>query len=302
MRQLLTPVVLAGVIMGTPGFGQQAIRITPGTDADRETFLARREALLQTANARAPIVPEGRNEPATSLILPFFRVDRAHPAGETTLFALRNVLDHPIDLYIRYFDSSMVVQRADGPSTFGSREIKTVNIRDIPGLPVDPDGYSRGMVFVDSSATSSLSGDFFQVDPTQNFATGDRLVDVQRQPFLCELWDMRFLNGGPFSGGTDLRVLVWRAPGTDAGDPPAMQLAFFDETGQIETTVWMHTAVNVLELSVKEMLPLEAGYQPFGAVEIWFSPSTIGGVVTGTFSAEGRYSVGMPGTCLVPII
>jgi hypothetical protein len=79
-----------------------------------------------------------------------------------------------------------------------------------------------------------LWGDYFLVDPANNFAEGDDLVRVEAAPGafapgdltfygrfvdytawddrepLATVWTTRFVNGGTFTGGTDL--LAWRDP------------------------------------------------------------------------------------------
>ncbi|MEM7480657.1 MAG: hypothetical protein AAF481_05750 [Acidobacteriota bacterium] len=87
-----------------------------------------------------------------------------------------------------------------------------------------------------------LWGDFFIVNPSQDFAQGSEAIAIrgsltefaaaneftfygrysnfdaqdERSP-LPDLWANRFLEGGPFSGGTQL--VVWRDTGTDEVDP-----------------------------------------------------------------------------------
>jgi hypothetical protein len=112
-----------------------------------------------------------------------------------------------------------------------------------------------------------LWGDYFLVDPANNFAEGDDLVRVEAAPGafapgdltfygrfdgysaidnrepLATVWTTRFVNGGDFTGGTDL--LVWRDPeapsipwtcATGISQPPEpwwplvqKQLVVFDE-------------------------------------------------------------------------
>ena len=43
------------------------------------------------------------------------------------------------------------------------------NLRDVPGLQIDGDGFNRGYVIIASDL--ELSGDYFQVDPIGNFAS-----------------------------------------------------------------------------------------------------------------------------------
>jgi hypothetical protein len=130
--------------------------------------------------------------------------------------------------------------------------------------PSDP-GYfgSDGVAGFDNV----LWGDFFQVDPGGRFAQGDGLVRIEARPGgfgpgsrtfygryvqgsgadgrepLATAWASRYLNGGPFDGGTDL--IAWRSVpwagssfpcGTrPAGFPQAQQELFaFDEEENVQ--------------------------------------------------------------------
>lgn len=103
-------------------------------------------------------------------------------------------------------------------------------------FPDNPLYYSTQIL----SDVNQLWGDFFIVDPTNAFAEGDQLVHIEaddplnrtfgpgdytfygrynpvqysaddHREALASTWGVRFLNGGVFTGGTDL--LVWRDPG-----------------------------------------------------------------------------------------
>jgi len=121
------------------------------------------------------------------------------------------------------------------------------------------DGFARGYITIDDARRCGLEdptmdvyfggadpvatndnqlwGDFFIIDPPNNFAIGEPLVHIeadatltsdtgytfygrytsptgadQREP-LGTSWALRFLDGGAFSGGTDL--IVWRDSTTD---------------------------------------------------------------------------------------
>jgi hypothetical protein len=95
--------------------------------------------------------------------------------------------------------------------------------------PNDPGYFGAGGV---AGFDNVLWGDFFYVDPAGSFAQGDDLVRIEADPTrfsaggatfygryvggtgadgrepLPTMWANRFLNGGPFSGGT--AVVVWR--------------------------------------------------------------------------------------------
>jgi hypothetical protein len=99
--------------------------------------------------------------------------------------------------------------------------------------PKDP-GYFVASGLGDATDQNVLWGDFFYLDPAQNFAQGENLVRLRsfpgrfgagsetfygwlhghsgkdgRQP-LPSQWVTRFVNGGAFTGGTDL--VYWHAP------------------------------------------------------------------------------------------
>ena len=91
-----------------------------------------------------------------------------------------------------------------------------------------------------ATAQNVLWGDFFLVDAANNFAQGDNLVRIEAAPGafapgeltfygrfvgysgsderepLSTVWATRFVDGGGFDGGTDLRV--WRDP-ENPGEP-----------------------------------------------------------------------------------
>jgi len=105
--------------------------------------------------------------------------------------------------------------------------------------PSNPEYFVDGGIGV-ANNNNVLWGDWFLIDPTNNFAQGDTLVHIEadaslnantpptgytfygrytfptggdnREP-LGTTWGVRYLNGGVFDGGTDL--LVWR----DSTDP-----------------------------------------------------------------------------------
>jgi hypothetical protein len=99
--------------------------------------------------------------------------------------------------------------------------------------PTDP-GYFTAGGLGRATDQNALWGDYFLVDPRNNFSTGDQLVRLEavpgrfgagdttfygrmvgysgaddREP-LASQWATRFVTGGAFRGGTDL--VVWRDP------------------------------------------------------------------------------------------
>jgi hypothetical protein len=187
-----------------------------------------------------------------------------------------------------------------------------------------------------------LWGDYFYVDPTNNYAQGETLVHIEadqqafapgdytyygryvaftaadaREP-LSTTFATRFINGGAFTGGTDL--ICWRDAKTDVGPfscgtlpnpfPLAQnQVVIFDEEENPELIP--ETRISPGEEGVDILVcPWEATRvsvggpsfpvtPDFGWLYLNLNTSTGSGVdpiaqawVTTVMSAEGRYSVG----------
>ena len=247
----------------------------------------------------------------TALMVPFFKVDRAGTAGETTLYAIRNTsatASHGVTVSYWVDDLFDPLADPDRVQTFqlGPREVRTVNLRDVPNLDggAGDDSMVRGWLMAEQTtgSTAALSGDWFRVTPGQDFATGGRMLDAAASPYTCTKWDQRFLVGGAFSGGTRLEVFVDTPLGSHPGtDAPSIVITFTNEAGTVRgSAVEVFTDRQVLALDVgtlRAMLP--APRPAFGALEIVFQPGSGGGVVSGSYRAEGRYSVELDGTCLV---
>ncbi|MEO1085327.1 MAG: hypothetical protein AAFY88_13895 [Acidobacteriota bacterium] len=119
-----------------------------------------------------------------------------------------------------------------------------------------------------------------------NFATGDRLLDADAD--LCNKWHSRFLNGGDFNGGTELRFFApvlpdgfWSLTGR-----------VFDEAGNLVQTIPLASDRHTLGLKVF-FLNLDI---PFGTIE-WTFDNGVKGHVGIAMEALGRFSVGYEAAC-----
>lgn len=288
---VLAITLLASAVWGVPSQGQPPVRIDVGSEADFAAFLSERQSLLdggRQGSARAQPGPKAVAEPSIQFILPYYRVDRERPFGETTLFALRNVDSESTVVRANFYSpGSTLLARRD--YQLDPREVATVNLRDIPNL-------RTGYVFMTSLGGGMLAGDYFRIDPDQNFATGGLLVETEPDGgFLCRLWDIRLIKGGGFSGGTEFELWIRNAPGFQSDDPVAVRLAYFDEAGEPAGMLLIRSSANAFTVNVD--FP---GQIDFGAVEILFTPESGGGLVSGMYSAEERYSIGVKGTCRIP--
>jgi hypothetical protein len=179
-----------------------------------------------------------------------------------------------------------------------------------------------------ASDDNVLWGDYLYVDPLHNTSDGHSAISVVADPDvltagmytfygryvsfdgrdnripLSSLYYARYVNGGPFSGGTDL--VVWRdnrqaSVATQAcGKPPSwsplgeMQLVGFDE----EENPSEVTNSNAFPLTTQRVhvgstaVPVS---QPFGwlMLDLWHRDSTHAQAWVGVImTAEGRFSVG----------
>ncbi|MEM7583822.1 MAG: hypothetical protein AAF560_10615 [Acidobacteriota bacterium] len=228
------------------------------------------------------------------LSLPYFEIDMMNTEGATTLFALRNVTDAPVNVQVVYagFDGDLL----EPPTglVLGPKETVTTNLRFEGPFPVDPDGFSRGtVVFVAEGNARVIVGDYFQVIPDQDFASGDRLLNVDENDAnydLCKLTESRFLNGGAFTGGSTFTI-VSQSPGGIGVEAEATVLAdVYDQAGNLHEVCQIFTDQLVMRFPIEQLTD-----QDFGTVELTFVNDN-GQVIT-EFDATNRFSVGVRGVC-----
>ena len=245
-----------------------------------------------------PPAPRKIDKAADWLVLPRFRVDTTNVNGLNTLFAVRNVTDGTRELSIRY--------NSDGGGsvadfvTLGPKEVKSVNLRDVSGLATDTAGIAAGYVhIIDSEAisifpASVIQGDYFLVDPENNFASGDRLLNYTNfDAFIdmCSKYEIRFFNGGAFAGGAEVTIFIETL---QAGHDFAYSV--YTESGTLARTGTVVMSNNSTHFPAGFL----AGTTEFGVIEIVFNGTY--GHVSSVFSAQGRFSVGLNGSCEGQII
>ena len=224
---------------------------------------------------------------ASLLFVPFFDVDTTDPAGTTTLFAVRNANPGSVDFGVFYLAPDGSPLRQD-TETLGGLETFGVNVRDVAGLPSGPDGFARGFIAVNAPG-DFFTGDYFQVDVARNFATGERLISVDD---FCQAAEVRFLS---FGLPTEVRILLNQPQGTDAGsDPPSFVVHVVGEDGGLFPGTNVFTDQYALTVSSSDFTGLS-----FGTMLFDFGNSN-GGAVYAEYAADGKFSVGLNGACLVP--
>ncbi len=248
-------------------------------------------------------------EAGSALILPFFVVDMADTAGITTLFAVRNLTEEPVEMVTTYFSQDGDLLKFEA-AMLPALATATVNVRNEGPFPADPDGFARGFVGISANwqggepppadADQLIAGDYFQITSAEDFASGDRLlrIDGGQLPSndLCNLTESRFLNGGPFTGGSTFQIFTLANGGVDPMADPTLYATVYDEAGQKHEVCQIYTDQMSLQIPVSSLTEL-----PFGTVELFFDNGIgVGGQVITEFDALGRFSVGMRGLCEAP--
>jgi hypothetical protein len=219
--------------------------------------------------------------------VPFYRADKVGD-GESTYFAVRNEGPLAATVVAEFFDVFFEPQTTESYE-LESREVRTVAVKHVAGLPVDPDGFTRGLLRLFSVASISL--DTFQLDTENAFAVGG--VGFVEGDF-CTRWNARFLRFGP-SGGTTLSMLINGPRGTQSSDPTTLVLDVYRESGDFVISFGIRTDQWSLELPLHDLLPSGVN---FGVVELGINAAfTPSGLVQVRHEALGEFSVGHVAMC-----
>lgn len=226
----------------------------------------------------------------SSWILPYFEVDPDNPVGITTLLAVRNETDENVQVLYQYVSAAgvpLLPQPSPLPPLAG-HGTRTVNLRDILAGPDRITGFVKI-----TSTGGTLSGDFVRIDPQRRLAAGGALVDAdphRQPPQLCNSWDVRFLPGGPPANiATDFVFYV----DNGTGDPVKGKV--YGEGGTPEGDRTVSSPLAAFQVPAAG-LQLPTGN---GSVE-WTFPDGVKGHVAARFTAQGGFSVLVPGVCRDP--
>lgn len=227
------------------------------------------------------------------LLLPVYMVNRTNPGGLTTLMAIVNgeAVATPVAITYHTPQGATIGTNNHLIPAFGTL---TINLRDVVGLPIDVDGVSRGWASIVTSPGTFLAGDYFLVDPANNFSQGERLIDFTDGPY-CTFWNFRFAVGGIFSGGTTLTVITNAPLGPSQ---PSVGFEVFDEAGNFYGQVNLTTINIVNRISASTILAALPSAPVFGSFFVTFAAGTGGGIVLGEWNADGRFQVGFNGACM----
>lgn len=294
--------VLLCVVLSPQGWAETSLRPVSG-ERWAELQAARAESTRDAASIsrQSPVfggivrqdLAEVLDGFTTTMIVPYFEVDTSK--GKTTLFAVYSeYLSGSTRIAVAYHTVDMDdgEQRVDLVTLEPGRHY-TVNLRDVGHLRSDPDGTKRGFVRIlqETGDGTRLQGDYFQIDTDQSLATGDAMY---RQDDICGHALVRYLPGKtPNDAGTRI-ILFFENPlgASFEDDPPTACYALYDENGNPDNAQDIFTDDNVY------VFDLYSPLNPFGAFDILFSEG--GGFLGATYTAEGRYSIGLQGGCVQP--
>lgn len=284
---------------GAQSHGTVAVRIL---DEPIEDLRGYSEEILSTTYRTAPgAALAGRSDATTDvLLLPYYESDRRNPNGVNTLFAIRNETDLELPVRILYLDALGAAEQRVQEITLAANAIRTINLRDVPGLPADADGVARGLVVLGvvgrhGESSDLLSGDFFFVDPATDYATGNTMLNMSLDDpgnEFCAEWGSRFFHGGGFSGTSTFRFVVDEAAGGTEIDPPTAVGTVYGEDGVALRSFEIRTNLNSFELSSAELAPEGV---PFGSLSVRF-PATKGALLV-EHSGFHRLSVAFKAAC-----
>jgi uncharacterized repeat protein (TIGR01451 family) len=233
---------------------------------------------------------DGDRGTGAPLVVPYYEVEPSREAGKTTLFAVRNETDTPVDIRNEYFSANGTLKYIEppltkDPLTLVGHATMTVNLRDVVKRHENGEGTFTGYVQVTHNK-SVLSGDFVLL------TSGGASVNTPAQ--LCQNWSVRFLNGEPPDSTTDF--VVYFDQGTGAS---AVGQVFSESGGTAVGSIKVPAKQNLLrafQFPVPAMTE-EGGGMPLNGTIEW--DLGVKGNVASILKVNGL-AVLVPGVCISP--
>lgn len=246
--------------------------------------------LVEGVEGEGANVVTRENEPEDGLwFVPRYRVNKT-AVGDTTLWAVRNEEAFSnVSLGVEYFTTTAGLVTTQNINLVPD-QVATRNVRDVPAITADPDGFARG--FIRFTANNDVSVDYLQVDTAENFAQGSVAFNLGD---FCQSWMLRFASFAPGEGSV-ASFLVNGPRGNGTGAPPTLAGEVYDEAGNFLNSFTVKSDEWAFDV---EILDLVGTNDAFGSIELIMDSTLtpLGGVAQVAHSAEGRFSVGLPGIC-----
>lgn len=236
-------------------------------------------------------------QPDLTFLIPWYEAS-PDQGGPTTLFSIRNASTaQSARVNIAYFNRRGQFQWSE-LVVLGPEQVFTRNVRDVvQNLGTDSDGFSRGLITIAPQVGRNFTSDYFFIDNSNAFASGARAVRRGTAGELCELAEVRFVEGGPFTGGTDLFIVHY--PNRVPAGEPAFWIEVYGEDG-IMRSVMPRFEGTLAALKVNTADLPYPSHPVAGFIKVRFN-NPLGGHVSAKLSAEGIYSITVKGVCLMPI-
>lgn len=257
---------------------------------NRRTILVLAAAVLLVPGLKATV-----EQPDLTFMIPWYEAS-PDPGGPTTLFSIRNASTaQSARVNISYFNQQGQFRWAE-LVTLGPEEVYTRNVRDVvEHLDTDTDGFSRGLITIAPQLGMNFTSDYFFIDNSEAFASGARSVHRGSAGELCELTEVRFVEGGPFTGGTDL--FIDHYPDEVPAGQPAFWIEVYGEDGVLRTVLPRFEA-DLYALKINTADLAYPNHPVAGFIKVRFN-NPLGGHLSAKLSAEGIYSITMKGVCLI---
>lgn len=274
------------------------------------------------------------NATSSDLLLPYFEVDLT--GGLTTYVSVVNSTDGPVPVRITVY-TNWGIELLGSSVTLDNHEVYSTNLSSwvihgkLPDRTLDEEelehvqaalsgqrspkddkyysteagvnlavGYLT--IRVDGSPrVDALFGKYFVVDPLEDFAQGEVLVNIDRSVgcgVLCERHGLRFLDGGGFDSGTDVIIWTWRRtrPSDSPYFPSAQKInadvtAYNDDGDPID-----QQALDLLPLEVVKVSELGLS-DPFGWLDLLTKEKSF---IAVRYTASNRFSAALQTVCLPP--
>ena len=263
--------------------------------------VARPQAASQTQT------PVKTGRVATKVLLPLFLVDTTDPDGPSTFFAVRNESNSTVEVKVFYYAAETPYDPVTpGPTlippetlTIAAKAIHADNVRTKNLLP-ESDGFARGYVIFETvGGEGAIQGDYFQINGREDFASGQRLINIDPESSgneLCRRFSMRFIES-PLLFDSGTVFTVWLQPALPFGGIAFAYSAFGTAGGASILDLTLPSAKFAFQITAGDLLfGVDEG---FGAIEFEFPADSVGHI-SGIMSAFARLSVGFEATCLDP--